>query len=170
MQIYDSLLSKSKFFNDYFDIFLIFIPIPNKMFAERFTKILKDKGLNPNKLAAKLGTTRATVANICDGKHSPSVEKLNSLLTIFPDINVYWLITGRGSMYLNETQPGDSLVEEPVQHYEAHAMTNLREEIQYLKELNTTLTKMNKLYEEKINQLEQQIHDCQLPDRKKNAG
>lgn len=169
MQIYDSLLSKSKFFDDYFDIFLIFILIPNKMFAERFTKILKDKGLNPNKLAAKLGTTRATVVNICEGKHSPSVEKVDSLLTIFPDINAYWLITGRGSMYINETNIGSSIVEEPSHNYEANAMTNLHEEIAYLKELNNSLTKINKLYEEKISQLEQQLHE-QLPDRKKNAS
>ena len=139
------------------------------MFAERFNKLLTYNKINANRLAMKIGTTRATIANICDGKHSPSVDKIESLLSVWPDLNLDWLITGRGKMYLNETPDGATVVEEPSQSYEVNAMTDLREEISYLKEQVTTLRKLNQLYEEKISRLEATHQPEQQPSGKKNA-
>ena len=140
-----------------------------KTFASRFEYVLKSLKVKKLTLAQKLEVSHTTIANIINESNSPSVDKIAKISTMYPQINIDWLITGRGSMYLSETQTGNPNVEEATETYST-AMTNLREEIQYLKELNTTLSKMNKLYEEKINQLEQQLHNGQLPDRKKNAG
>ena len=138
-------------------------------FGHRFALVLKSLKVTKHGIATKLDVSHTTISNIINHTNSPSIDKLAKILAMSPNLNLDWLITGRGKMYLNETPDGATFVEEPSQFYEVNAMTDLREEINYLKEQVATLRKLNQLYEEKISRLEATYKQEQQPTGKKNA-
>lgn len=73
---------------------------------DRFKNLIEALRLNTNQLAKELGYERATkLYNIVNKAGNPSYDILKDLATRFPVINIRWLLTGEGEMFLN--QPGD---------------------------------------------------------------
>ncbi len=70
----------------------------------RLKKWMDYKGVIPAVLADKIGVSRATISHILSGRNKPSVDFLHKLLGNFPQINANWLITGIGSMHLNDAR------------------------------------------------------------------
>ena len=68
---------------------------------KRFQKWLNYNDLNPNKLAENINVSRATISHIMSGRNKPSVDFLHKILNKYPDLNLNWLVTGNGSMKIN---------------------------------------------------------------------
>lgn len=85
-------------------------------------KIIKDVGLRVKAVrhklnlkqgayAKKLGISQSFLSYIEKGKRKPSYELLLSLLSIF-NVNLHWLVTGIGDMFIPETNPEQQLKEQ----------------------------------------------------------
>lgn len=75
---------------------------------ERVLSVADTKGIEPSSLEGILGVS----GNYFRNTESVSAEPLAKLITIYPDINADWLLTGRGSMFRAEpsSSPWESLV------------------------------------------------------------
>lgn len=69
-------------------------------FAERFNKLLESLGINAYQLAKALDTNEAIISKIKSGKSLPNTEFYNKLLNYKKVINVNWLLSGVGEMFL----------------------------------------------------------------------
>jgi transcriptional regulator with XRE-family HTH domain len=62
---------------------------------DRFKLLLEQLRLSPSEFADKIGIQRSSVSHIFSGRNKPSIDFLEKILNVFPEIDVTWLITGR---------------------------------------------------------------------------
>lgn len=60
------------------------------------------EGLKPSELADNIRVNRATISHILSGRNKPSIDFLEKLLNVYPELNSNWLITGIGYMQTNK--------------------------------------------------------------------
>ena len=65
---------------------------------KRLKDWMENKGLKPSVFADKIGANRATISHILSGRNKPSIDFLEKLLHVYPELNANWLITGIGYM------------------------------------------------------------------------
>lgn len=71
----------------------------NKLVSERFQTIIDHYGLSAAAFSKELGFDRADkVYNILNGKFNPSYDILLAITNKFVDVNIDWLISGKGTM------------------------------------------------------------------------
>lgn len=63
---------------------------------ERIELLMKCYGLTPSQLADRTGIQRASVSHIISGRNKPSLEVLQKIYEAFPELDLGWLITGKG--------------------------------------------------------------------------
>jgi len=61
----------------------------------RFKSLLEQLHLSPSEFADKIGVQRSSVSHVLSGRNKPSIDFLEKILIIFPDIDTTWLITGK---------------------------------------------------------------------------
>lgn len=66
--------------------------------TERFRILLDDLKLTPASFADRIGVQRSSISHIMAGRNKPSVDFLEKILAVFPDVDIYWLITGRKAL------------------------------------------------------------------------
>jgi transcriptional regulator with XRE-family HTH domain len=66
----------------------------------RIQLILKTKDISASKFADEIGVQRSSISHILSGRNNPSLDFIQKILKRFPDINSDWILTGKGSMYL----------------------------------------------------------------------
>ena len=64
----------------------------------RLKNWMKNKDLKSSVFADKIGVNRATISHILSGRNKPSIDFLEKLLHVYPELNANWLITGIGYM------------------------------------------------------------------------
>ena len=71
---------------------------------ERLKNWMGIEGLKSSALADSIGVNRATISHILSGRNKPSIDFLEKLLNVYPNINANWLISGIGYMQDNMEQ------------------------------------------------------------------
>ena len=69
----------------------------------RIKKWLDLNNQKASELAKNIGVNRATISHILSGRNKPSIDFLEKLLHVYPNINANWLITGVGSINLEDS-------------------------------------------------------------------
>ncbi len=82
--------------------------------TDRFRILLKDLKLSPAEFADRIGVQRSSISHIISGRNKPSVDFLEKILSVFPDIDIYWLITGKRTLTKTSDQVRFSPVEEVI--------------------------------------------------------
>jgi transcriptional regulator with XRE-family HTH domain len=77
------------------------------MVGKRLLQVIKAKKLSQNKLALSIGVSSGNISDIIKGKNSPSAKFL-TLLSEQYNVNLNWLLTGKGSMFNGNDPPEDS--------------------------------------------------------------
>ena len=73
----------------------------NKM-NKRFKLWLESQNLNANSLSKLVDLNRSSISHIVNGRNKPSVDMLEKILSIYPNLNLNWLISGFGSMNIDQ--------------------------------------------------------------------
>jgi transcriptional regulator with XRE-family HTH domain len=63
--------------------------------TERFKTLLDQLKLSPSEFAEQIGVQRSSISHILSGRNKPSIDFLEKILDVYPDTDVYWLITGK---------------------------------------------------------------------------
>jgi len=75
---------------------------------KRIKKWMLSRSLKSSELANIIDVNRSTISHILSGRNKPSIDFLEKLLSVYPELNLNWLITGIGYMNIkdsnNETQ------------------------------------------------------------------
>ena len=66
---------------------------------QRLQQFLNAENLSQSQFADRLGVAKASVSYILAGRNKPGYDFIVSLSRQFPNLNLEWLINGRGRMY-----------------------------------------------------------------------
>ena len=69
----------------------------------RLQQFLSAENLSQAQFADIIGVARASVSHIIAGRNKPGFDFIYSMAANFPNLNVEWLVTGRGKMYKTPT-------------------------------------------------------------------
>ena len=75
-------------------------------FSKRLQKILDYYGLSATSFAEKIDFNRSTISHLLSGRNKPSLEFVMKVLNEFPEVELYWLLNGKGS-FPSEENPSN---------------------------------------------------------------
>lgn len=78
----------------------------------RLKKLMKALNLNQSSFAKSLGMTQPNINRMVSGGNNISVEALNRITDTYKNVNLHWLLTGDGAMFLEELQEKNAQVNE----------------------------------------------------------
>ena len=70
----------------------------------RLLQFLQAENLTQTQFADMLSVARGGVSHILSGRNKPGYDFLESLLLHFPNLNLDWLLTGKGRMYKDQEE------------------------------------------------------------------
>ena len=71
--------------------------INSKDFAERLKKIMNYYDESASGFAEKVGVQRSSISHILSGRNKPSLDFIMKILHSYPEVELYWLINGKGA-------------------------------------------------------------------------
>lgn len=66
-------------------------------FVSRLEKVLAYYALSASSFADKIGVQRSSISHLLSGRNKPSLEFVMKVVQSFPEVNLYWLLNGKGS-------------------------------------------------------------------------
>ena len=66
-------------------------------FAKRLQEIMDHYHLTGASFAESIGVQRSAISHILSGRNKPSLDFVLKILDAYPDIELYWLLNGKGS-------------------------------------------------------------------------
>lgn len=66
-------------------------------FVKRLEKLLEYYSLSATAFAEKIDFNRSTISHLLSGRNKPSLEFVMKLLQKFPEVEMNWLLSGKGS-------------------------------------------------------------------------
>jgi len=80
--------------------------INNEDFTKRLKKVIEYYGESASSFAEKIGVQRSSISHILSGRNKPSLEFVLKVLSSFPEVELYWLMNGKGVF------PSEKIIEE----------------------------------------------------------
>lgn len=86
-------------------------------FAERLQKVMDFYGESASSFAEKIGVQRSSISHILSGRNKPSLEFVLKILSSFPEVELYWLLNGKGT-FPAESEPNVNIdtSQDPIQN------------------------------------------------------
>jgi len=84
-------------------------------FVKRLEIILDYYSLNASSFADKIGVQRSSMSHLLSGRNKPSLDFVLKILDVFPDVDLYWILNGKGSFPKNEEEIVNSKIENNVE-------------------------------------------------------
>ncbi|MFV5703426.1 helix-turn-helix domain-containing protein [Flavobacterium sp. XS2P12] len=73
-------------------------------FIKRLEIILDYYSLNASSFADKIGVQRSSLSHLLSGRNKPSLDFILKILEVFPDVDLYWILNGKGNFPKNLEQ------------------------------------------------------------------
>ena len=71
--------------------------VNSENFIKRLEKILQFYGLSASAFADKIQVQRSSISHLLSGRNKPSLEFVLKVVKTFPEVNLYWLLNGKGA-------------------------------------------------------------------------
>lgn len=71
-------------------------------FIKRLEIILDYYGLSASAFADKVGVQRSSLSHLLSGRNKPSLDLILKIIENFPEIDLYWILNGKGSFPKSE--------------------------------------------------------------------
>lgn len=71
--------------------------INSEDFAKRLEKVIEFYGETASSFAEKIGVQRSSISHILSGRNKPSLDFVMKVLAVFPEVELYWLLNGKGT-------------------------------------------------------------------------
>ncbi|MCI9845724.1 helix-turn-helix domain-containing protein [Flavobacterium pectinovorum] len=76
-------------------------------FVKRLEIILDYYTLNASSFADKIGVQRSSMSHLLSGRNKPSLDFVMKILEVFPDVDLYWILSGKGNFPKNNNNDQD---------------------------------------------------------------
>jgi transcriptional regulator with XRE-family HTH domain len=73
-------------------------------FVKRLESVLEYYGLNASAFADKIGVQRSSMSHLLSGRNKPSLDFVMKILEVFPDVDLYWILIGKGTFPKNNNE------------------------------------------------------------------
>ncbi|HLV14781.1 MAG TPA: helix-turn-helix transcriptional regulator [Xanthomarina sp.] len=80
--------------------------INNEEFALRLQKVIDFYNENASSFAEKIGVQRSSISHILSGRNKPSLDFILKVLSTFPEVELYWLLNGKGQFPVKDNSQG----------------------------------------------------------------
>lgn len=77
---------------------------------ERFDKYMKFKGLNDNQVSRQCNLSQGLIGQARSGKSDLGTKTIDKILSIYQDLNKFWLLTGEGEMLIDQRQEEGTII------------------------------------------------------------
>ncbi|KQC33466.1 DNA-binding protein [Nonlabens sp. YIK11] len=71
--------------------------VDSEEFSKRLELIMERHELNASSFAEQIGVGRSSISHILSGRNKPSLDFVLSILKSFDDVDLYWLLNGKGT-------------------------------------------------------------------------
>ena len=65
-------------------------------FVKRLENVLEYYNLNASAFADKIGVQRSSMSHLLSGRNKPSLDFILKILEVFPEVDLYWILNGKG--------------------------------------------------------------------------
>lgn len=87
--------------------------------TSRIQTVIDHYGLSVSAFADEIGVQRSSISHLLNGRNKPSLDFVMKLVTIYPEVNLYWLLKGEGGFpSISSTEPGKEEIKESVEKTE----------------------------------------------------
>lgn len=71
-------------------------------FIKRLEIILDFYSLNASSFADKIGVQRSSLSHLLSGRNKPSLDFIIKIMDVFPEVDLYWILKGKGTFPKSE--------------------------------------------------------------------
>lgn len=79
--------------------------INNENFAKRLQEVIDFYGESASSFSEKIGVQRSSISHILSGRNKPSLDFVLKILSTYPEVELYWLLNGKGTFPISNTSP-----------------------------------------------------------------
>lgn len=90
--------------------------INSSEFSKRLEKVIKYHDETASSFAEKVGVQRSSISHILSGRNKPSLDFVMKVLDTYPDVELYWLLNGKGTFPNSEVTPIPNVTQNPKTH------------------------------------------------------
>lgn len=84
--------------------------------------------LNASAFADKIGVQRSSLSHLLSGRNKPSLEFIMKIVEAFPEVDLYWLVTNKGSFPKSDAPAPTQLPQEATTQKPGEPMITLAAE------------------------------------------
>lgn len=81
----------------------------NEEIVTRIQTVMEHYDLTVSALADNIGVQRSSVSHLLSGRNKPSLDFVMKLVKTYPEVNLYWLLQGKGSFPENLEEDAPTL-------------------------------------------------------------
>ncbi len=81
-------------------------------FIKRLEILLDYYSLNASAFADKIGVQRSSLSHLLSGRNKPSLDFILKILEVFPDVDLYWILNGKGNFPKNSDENRTGIIAE----------------------------------------------------------
>ncbi|MGJ5640969.1 helix-turn-helix domain-containing protein [Formosa sp. S-31] len=74
-------------------------------FSQRLQKVIDFYGESASSFSEKIGVQRSSISHILSGRNKPSLDFVLKILSAYPEVELYWLLNGKGSFPKHSADP-----------------------------------------------------------------
>lgn len=75
--------------------------VNNSDFVNRLKKVMEHHQLTASNFADTVEVQRSSISHILSGRNKPSLDFILKVTSKFPDVDIYWLLNGKGTFPKN---------------------------------------------------------------------
>jgi plasmid maintenance system antidote protein VapI len=89
--------------------------VNSEYFVKRLEIIMDYYGLNASLFADKISVQRSSISHLLSGRNKPSLDFILKIMDVFPDVDLYWILMGKGSFPNVESKNENTIVTEKIE-------------------------------------------------------
>jgi transcriptional regulator with XRE-family HTH domain len=83
-------------------------------FIKRLELLLDYYSLNASSFADKIGVQRSSLSHLLSGRNKPSLDFILKILEFYPEVDLYWILNGKGTFPASDKKQISSTLNEDV--------------------------------------------------------
>jgi len=107
--------------------------INNSEFSERLKKIMEFYQLSASGFADRIQVPRSSISHLLSGRNKPSLDFVMKVVKEFNQVELYWLLNGKGSFPLEESP----ILEKEIEQLPKKEVTTIQESNPLQEDLNS---------------------------------
>lgn len=82
---------------------ILFTMVNTEEFTKRLNQIMDYYDLSAASFADQIDVGRSSISHLLSGRNKPSLDFVMKIINAFPEVELYWLLNGKGSFPKNST-------------------------------------------------------------------